>query len=240
MDAQSDPDACVRILRQPGSQSAGGASRAADIRAIEVIDLEHEPMDGSEDVERWRTVVKGTCVWIQDESSPDHPCSRVLGVVQRIFWKDEAIHVTINWFWNLADVRKALLGASRKQAADELAGVSDAEVFYSMDKQDLNAACILHPAKVTFAERSRQMHQVLQTSRCTDTGSFECAGRSFFCNKLFVKDELRVYSFDTWGHVKSFGVEVLQIFLQEFAWLCKRSEALSALLSSQCHDMTYV
>ena len=36
------------------------------LQAIEVIDLDHEPQaDEPEGVERWRTIVKGTCVWIE-------------------------------------------------------------------------------------------------------------------------------------------------------------------------------
>lgn len=40
-------------------------TRAAGLQAIEVIDLDHEPTDQADGAERWRTVMKGTSVWIQ-------------------------------------------------------------------------------------------------------------------------------------------------------------------------------
>ena len=63
----------------------------AGLQAIEVIDLDHAPLvDEPEGVERWRTVVKGTCVWIEGMGPTRHTmakwckiktrCSGILGI----------------------------------------------------------------------------------------------------------------------------------------------------------------
>lgn len=49
-----------------------------------------------------------------------------------MFQKDEVIHVSINWLWNLADVKKAISAAGHQKAAHDLADLSNDEVCSSL------------------------------------------------------------------------------------------------------------
>ncbi|KAK9834932.1 hypothetical protein WJX84_007271 [Apatococcus fuscideae] len=226
-----DPDATVRVL-QWHSQAAHPPKRrkqgSPDIRAIEVIDLDRNDQDN----EQWRRVVKGTCVWMNVKEGDALVSIPMLGVIQRIFKDGKTIKVNINWLWDLKDVK--IEGALHGMTVEaEMAGSSTSsharrEVFYSMDKEEMSAECILHPAKVTFStEQLKDSASHLHiTSNLGKGRTYERREDGFSCYRSYVHRERRLFDCAAWKEIQSLSQAEREMLSEEFHWLCRRSTAM--------------
>ncbi|KAI3665930.1 hypothetical protein L6452_44565 [Arctium lappa] len=157
--------------------SSSTPSVAAHSNSFVFIDTNSFSKDG-------RKIHVGDCALFK----PSHNSLPFVGIIRRlILGKENNLSLSVNWLYRPADV-KLEKGALLEAAPNE--------VFYSFHKDDIPAASLLHPCKVTFLRKGVEL----------PSGIF-----SFVCRRVYDIESKRLWWLTDQDYIKERQEEVDQL-----------------------------